>query len=661
MSKTSWEDTCLYQLIRAAQFFVNHIPLSWGLWFARRTGTLLYYALPKRSRIAYRNLRACFAVEKSPAEMKLIARRFFQNLCMSAVEFLRSPSLDRQYFESHVDYRGQSILEEALNQKKGILLLTAHFGNWELLNISAGIKGHPMTVLVRTQKHTRSDALLNEIRSCKGSRMVTKGMPIREVMRALHQGEIVGVLADQDSGRNGIFVPFFGRLSSVPAGIIHMAFKTHSEILPVFIRRVAHTHHQIQIRKLSVPAAYSKEEEAGLEQKALQSFSTLLEEEIRRFPDQWLWGHRRWKSTPDRFVVILSDGKKGHETQSWSLAETYREERKKKGADETHTQIRVIEIKFRSRAHSVFFRLSGCMTNGHYPGGIYFLKLFLTAESYNRLVSSYADAVISTGGGLAGVNLIFARENGARTLVAMKPPLSLNLFDLVVVPRHDRVADAKNVAVIRLTPNRVDVTALLHKAHQFKESSKLSLNHVVKVGVLIGGDTHKIPMDLVKIKRAFDELSRFMEQNPCSLLMTSSRRTPLTVGKIMKEKFQRHPRCPLLIVANESNPEGGLEGVLGLSDLLVVTGESVSMVSEAIATGKPVLVFMPHQASLKFKQRRAVQALAEEGLVRLITEDSLCLVLEELTRTLPATESSKVKQVLDQDRQIISQKLERLL
>ena len=175
MKKISFEDALILKSVKTARWVACLLPrrvclgLMWGI------GALIY-ALSKRRNVAYRNLRAAFASEKSRRELKNIACRSFQNMALSMGEMLRLPDMDLEYVRRHIEFIGAEKYESLLREKKGVIFLTAHYGNWELLNIAGRIVGYPMVVLARAQKHPRSDAYLNSIRSCKGSQVIRKGI-----------------------------------------------------------------------------------------------------------------------------------------------------------------------------------------------------------------------------------------------------------------------------------------------------------------------------------------------------------------------------------------------------------------------------------------------------------------------------------------------------
>src|SRR3989338_925382 len=206
-------------------------------------------------------------------------------------------------------------------------------------------------------------------------------MPIREILRSLKKGEIVGILSDQDGGRNGTFVKFFNRWSSTPSGVATFAIRTHSPIFPVFIFREGTRDHRVEVEgPLRMPDPDTPQEEA--EQIILQQFANILEAKIRKDPGQWLWAHRRWKSTPDRSVLILSDAKPGHLNQSLGALDAIKLERANRGLKDENTRSNVVEVRYRNRFRERIFRALAQLFSGRIPFKSKLLQWALTEDCH---------------------------------------------------------------------------------------------------------------------------------------------------------------------------------------------------------------------------------------------------------------------------------------
>jgi Kdo2-lipid IVA lauroyltransferase/acyltransferase len=626
MRKISFEDACILSVIRIGRLLVRVLPARASIAIGRGIGGIVYL-FTKRSRIALKNLRMAFASEKDPRELRRIAKSSIQNVTMSIVDLLRIPELKREDIERDFTIEGREHFEPYLKQKKGVIFLTGHYGSWELLNIVSGLMGYPATVLARVQKHPRSDAYLNGLRRSKGSSVIHKGMPIREILRALKGGQIVGILSDQDGGKQGCFVDFLGRSSSTPPGAAAFSMRTGAPIFPTFITRLPGGRHRIQIEApLRFPPESLSPEEG--ERFLLQQFARSLERKIRETPEQWLWAHRRWKSSPDRRVLVLSDGKAGHVNQSLAVLEAIRRERRTHGVHPDRVFSSLVEVRFRNAFVPKLVRGVSLLFRGHLPLRPLWMRLLLTADCRHALERTYADVVISCGSSLADINLWMKQLNQARSVVVMKPALPSAHFDAVIVPKHDRVAEEPHVfttdgALSALQTADLELEGGVLAAELGLPAGKR------RIGVLVGGDTDTLHFERGSLEAYMGAVHAHALESGAQILLTTSRRTPHWADQFLKKEFADRKLNPLLLIANEGNRQGVVAGILGLSDALVVTAESMSMVSEAVSAGKPVLVIRPWKtARLKKKYEDYLARLEKEGKILIVDEQQMGAALE---------------------------------
>jgi len=423
----------------------------------------------------------------------------------------------------------------------------------------------------------------------------------------------VGILSDQDGGKKGEIVEFLGRKASTPKGIAHFSLRTGAPIFPVFIVREHGPYHRIVVEDdISVMRSDDLEKDVH---EILQRFADALVKYVTKYPGQWLWLHKRWKSTPDKSVLVLNDGKAGHYKQSLALARMIRDARAAKGYLPDDTAIESADVKFRSASARAVFDL------GSKAGlGIHALSGCFEKESYEALRSSYADYVVSCGSSLAGVNLSLKKELGARSIVIMKPNIfDIKDFDLAVIPSHDMVKPAKNTVFTKGTVTVLDAAALRGYAARLNEKVKITKQKVI--GVLIGGDSRDYVLEKELAAEVMDGVLRAAGEIDAEVLVTTSRRTQRAVEFALKERYGKSGRIKLLLIANDGNFEGAIEGILGLSDILVVSGESVAMLTEAVSSDRPVIAFMPRKIRPRSasKLERSVGNLEKEALIRVST------------------------------------------
>jgi len=598
-----------YILVKLLSSVFCLLPVRAGLFIGRQFGLLVFILSRKRAAIAYANLKAAFSQEKSPSEIKRISRGVYKNLGQVMVEVLRFPAIDRKYIDKYMSIEGVERVYEARSRNKGAIMLTAHFGNWELLSHVGGFLGFPLSVLAREQKHTRLNELLNSYREVGGSRVIKKGLATRELIKALRANEMIGILGDQDAGKLGTFVNFFGRPTSTHSGTFVFAQKTGATVLPAFIIRQGGPYHRLKVLE---PVA------------SIQEFNSTLEAYVRQFPSQWLWVHKRWKSTPARSIIILNDGKQGHLNQSIAVAEIIQKLRQDKGYCLENTVCKIIDVKYKNRALRALLNFCSSLSGPRCQGCMRCVRFCLEEESYKALISAWGDIIISCGSLAAPVSIFLARELKARNIVIMKPSLaSIKRFNLAIVPRHDRPKPRKNVLVTTGSPNRITGALIQKEAARF--SSFLNLEKEKRLGLVLGGDNADYKMTPVLIKKVISQIKFISGKLDLEVMVTTSRRTPGAVERLLKDELGDFANCKFLVIANEKNVEGTIPAILGLCNAVIVSGESMSMISEAASSGKEVLVFALEKRKHRKQTRHEalVRELNRAGFIKLTDTEKL--------------------------------------
>ena len=630
-------------LVRLLNIIFRFIPISVLLWFGRRLGSVIFTFNKKRRLVAYANLKAAFGGQKTPRELRAITKRVYQNLVQTFIEILNLTKVNQKYVDKYIRFENLDLMKNAASSGRGTILLTAHFGDWELSNLTSATIGFPILVLVREQKMKRLNELLNRLRESKGCKVVRKGMSTKNMIRALHDKNMVGILSDQDAGRNGIFVDFFGRPTSTHAGPAEIAKRTDSLILPNFIVRVKGPYHKVYLEEY---IDFRQIKGDGDVKEGLQKFANILESYVRKYPDQWLWPHKRWKSTPTRTVLVLNDGKQGHLNQSLSIAGQIRKARTTQGYKLDDTKIVTVDIKFRSDALKAILGICASFSSWRCHGRMGILKLCLERESYETLMRAYSEFVISCGSSSAPVNVFMAHENNARNIVIMKPSsvFGLRKFNLAVIPKHDKPPRAKNVITTVLAPNLMDAETL--RSHGELLRKRVNLEKKPVVGLLIGGGNPEFSLDKDVVNKVLDSVLSFCKAHQAELLATTSRRTSKEAEVVLKGRLADKGICKLLVIANERNIDEAVGGILDSSDIAVVSGESISMVSEAISAGKRVIAFNLKKKSAGItKHEKALKGMEDEGYLINSQPENL---LQAMERALNAT--SPVKRVDDRER-----------
>ena len=269
-------------------------------WLPRRAATALArfyvrlfdHAAPGLRRTARRNLEMAFP-ERSPAERERIIDGVFTSLARVLVAVSQFPRIHAGNVAEWIRYEGLDHFDEAIRKGKGVLFATAHLGNWELSAFAHALMTAPMHVVVRPLDNPLIDAFVESRRMGSGNHIIGKRELVRRILRALAANEAVGILVDQNTSvEEGVFVDFFGRKASADAGFAKLAAHSGATVIPGFALWE-------ESEKRYVLRFYPPVEITGDTGADTQRLQTVLEEVIRRYPDQWLWLHRRWKTRPE--------------------------------------------------------------------------------------------------------------------------------------------------------------------------------------------------------------------------------------------------------------------------------------------------------------------------------------------------------------------------
>ena len=273
------------------------LPVSILLWLGRGLGDLAYRSLSRRRAVARENLALAFGQERRAEELDRLCRQSFQHLGMTFVEVLTFLLSSPTFPLSRVKVEGMEYLQSAMAQGKGALLLTAHLGNWELLGAAHVLSGYPLSVVARPMDSQILNGLIARLREGSGFEVIAKRRALPEILDALRRQRMVAILLDQNvTRREGVFVPFFGRLASTSKSLAILALRTEAPVVPTFIHRESKGGHTVVIKpQIPQPKSGDRDEDITAFTAA---FTRCVEEMVRTWPEQWFWVHRRWKTRP---------------------------------------------------------------------------------------------------------------------------------------------------------------------------------------------------------------------------------------------------------------------------------------------------------------------------------------------------------------------------
>jgi KDO2-lipid IV(A) lauroyltransferase len=259
-------------------------------------GRAAYWLVPGRRGVALNNLSLVYGDSLSPTARVTLARQCFEHLGVTAVECCRLFFGPADPLLGRVQGRGTEHIAAALAKGRGIFFLTGHFGNWELLAATHGLVGLGLSVVVRPLDNPYLDTLIGRARERSGLRAISKREAVQGVRAALARGECIGILLDQDAGRDGVFVPFLGHAASTSRALAVLALKTRAPVVPAFIHRLPDGGHELVLEP-EIPLVITGDLDHDIGVNTAR-YTEAIERQVRAHPERWFWVHRRWKSRP---------------------------------------------------------------------------------------------------------------------------------------------------------------------------------------------------------------------------------------------------------------------------------------------------------------------------------------------------------------------------
>lgn len=275
---------------------LRHLPRLAAIRLMRGIGFLIFAFGNKGRKRTITHLTMAFGHEKSAADIQALAVGVYRHFATALADTMRLPVILQQGINTLIRVHGIHHLEEALAAGHGVLMITGHFGNWELLGAWMAQNGYPLRVVGTTLENPGLDKIVVEMRNQAGYTNIARGANTREILRSLRQGCAIGMLIDQDTRVPGVFVQFFGRPAHTPTGPAILARKFQIPIIPIFMHLQEDLSYQIECEP-PLALEYTADEARDLIVNT-QKCSDAYERIIRRFPEQWVWMHKRWKTPP---------------------------------------------------------------------------------------------------------------------------------------------------------------------------------------------------------------------------------------------------------------------------------------------------------------------------------------------------------------------------
>ncbi|HEY6945653.1 MAG TPA: lysophospholipid acyltransferase family protein [Candidatus Acidoferrum sp.] len=293
MMKEWLEYAAVWLLVKA----LGMLPRAMARSLASALARFLYAVLPRLRKTAEINLRIAFP-EWSDAQRKPIIQGMLRNLGWMAAEFARFPKYTKQNIGKVVVLDGHENFLEGQRRGKGVLYLTGHIGAWELSSFAHALYGYPLHYMARTIENHRIDALVNAYRCLSGNQPIFKNESARVTLRVLKEAGTIGILADQNTmPQEAVFVDFFGKAASTTTGIARLALHTDAAVVPGYAVWDEHLAKYRLCFEAPVELIRTGDPERDILENT-RKFTKVLEDIIRKYPEQWVWVHGRWNTRP---------------------------------------------------------------------------------------------------------------------------------------------------------------------------------------------------------------------------------------------------------------------------------------------------------------------------------------------------------------------------
>ncbi|GBD92645.1 lipid A biosynthesis lauroyl acyltransferase [bacterium BMS3Abin05] len=274
--------------------FIRIFPYGIAVRFSKILSFLVFSVIRLRRDVTIRNIQMAFP-EKDLEECTALAGKVYNHFGRVAVDFLYMARLIPKRFLKLIQFENETVLQKALQAGKGVVLNGGHLGNWEFLAASIPLKGYPENIIVGAQRNNLADAWFNTNRALAGCKIIHVGGAVRKSLKALNRGEVLAILSDQDAGKDGQFVPYFGRPASAPVGAALLSLKSGSPM--VYTQAIFNNgRYVVQFERIRTDDLEGPTPENLWE--LTRRFTEILEKNVRKYPEQWFWMHRRWKTRP---------------------------------------------------------------------------------------------------------------------------------------------------------------------------------------------------------------------------------------------------------------------------------------------------------------------------------------------------------------------------
>ena len=282
-----------YIFVRFVAFLISLFPIGLAVWVGRTAGNFIFFVFKRRRKIAIANIDKALSQTVSMADKRRIARAAFQNMAISLIELFLIKKIKGKTSDNFI-ILGNEYIDDAFAKGKGVVLVISHLGSWEYLSFLPYLTKKDWSVVVKDIRNPYLNEYIKRLRSLTTVVPIEKKKSMRPILKELKQNHGVAILIDQWAGAEGLWLDFFNSKTSTTSIPARLAKKTGCALIPAYCLRQGLGKYEIHIH----PPVSINPEETNWEETTTIRLNELLEEQIRKYPEQWLWGHRRWKKNP---------------------------------------------------------------------------------------------------------------------------------------------------------------------------------------------------------------------------------------------------------------------------------------------------------------------------------------------------------------------------
>jgi KDO2-lipid IV(A) lauroyltransferase len=290
-------DRTVHALVRFMVVLLSILPAKFARWLGRSAGKLAWRLGKRHRNQVLRHMDIAFRSEKSRAEKEELCKKYFEHVGLSVIEVAKLVQLTPKNVMEICDLTELRQFKATIDKKKGLLIVPAHHGNWELCGYAVSLSGYPLKSVARPLDNPFLNEFLMDFRQKSGHVIIEKWKVLWKLKKMLDKGDIISMSVDQNGGVGGVFVPFFGSLASTVASPadLHVIIGTPI-IIATMNREPDGIHHKLRVWDIIESEPYTDQKEAS--RQVLTRINEAVERSIRAYPEQWLWAHRRWKTRP---------------------------------------------------------------------------------------------------------------------------------------------------------------------------------------------------------------------------------------------------------------------------------------------------------------------------------------------------------------------------